>query len=227
MREFTRVCPLCTFQEYPALIRPDVSDKRYTCVHLTCLGSSSIVPTFYPTWSALQHHIRTAHPPTCPHPSCNGRTFTQQKGLRAHMRLHEQREVEAELEASIADAGSDSDDGDHDSSPIAMPPRKRRRGGEVGRDWKCTEDGCDKDFKSVRFDRLFFFPRFFEKNDAHTSISRKRPLLPITTWRICIGATLCARIQAAVVPSVTSTFYSAIRRDYIPRGWTLTIQPPR
>ena len=27
---------------------------------------------------------------------------------------------------------------------------KRRRGGEIGRDWKCTEPGCDKDFKSVR-----------------------------------------------------------------------------
>ena len=27
---------------------------------------------------------------------------------------------------------------------------KRRRGGEIRRDWKCTEPGCEKDFKSVR-----------------------------------------------------------------------------
>ena len=29
-------------------------------------------------------------------------------------------------------------------------PKKRRRGGEVGRDWKCAVAGCEKDFKSVR-----------------------------------------------------------------------------
>lgn len=28
------------------------------------------------------------------------------------------------------------------------PPWKRRRGGEIGRDWKCDVDDCDKDFKS-------------------------------------------------------------------------------
>jgi general transcription factor IIIA len=115
-----------------------------------------------------------AHPPTCPRPSCNGRTFTQQKGLRAHMRLHEQREVEAELEASIVDAGSDGDDGDHGISSIAIPPRKRRRGGEVGRDWKCTEGGCDKDFKSVRFNRLFFPPASLKKKRCpHICLQKK------------------------------------------------------
>lgn len=28
-------------------------------------------------------------------------------------------------------------------------PKKRRRGGELGRDWVCEEEGCGKDFKSV------------------------------------------------------------------------------
>lgn len=40
--------------------------------------------------------------------------------------------------------GSDTED----------PPRKKRRGGEAGRDWKCEVDDCGKDFKSVRSDLL-------------------------------------------------------------------------
>ena len=50
------------------------------------------------------------------------------------MKLHEQREVEEELRSAEAEE----------------PPPKRRRGGEVGRDWVCTQEGCQKDFKSVR-----------------------------------------------------------------------------
>lgn len=84
--------------------------------------------------------MRTVHPPTCPHPECNGKTFTAQKGLRAHMKIHEQRNVEAELQAALAENTLDSDSG---------LPKKRRRGGEVGRDWVCDVLGCDKDFKSV------------------------------------------------------------------------------
>jgi general transcription factor IIIA len=119
------------------------TDKRYTCAHPTCLSSDFATPTFYPNWSTLQHHIRTDHPPTCPHPSCNGRTFTQQQGLRAHLRLHEQREVDAELESALAWSDFDAEDGNE-------PSKKRRRGGEAGRDWKCTMGDCEKAFKSVR-----------------------------------------------------------------------------
>lgn len=46
--------------------------------------------------------------------------------------------VEAEIDAAI-----DADDGDGER------PRKKRRGGDVGRDWKCDVDGCTKEFKSV------------------------------------------------------------------------------
>lgn len=114
-------------------------EKRYTCVHTECLPSSDNTPTYYPTWTALQHHIRTAHPPSCTYASCNGRVFASQKGLRAHQKLHEQRELEEEMAAP-----SDAEDADN-----LQPPRKKRRGGEVGRDWKCDIDGCLKDFKSV------------------------------------------------------------------------------
>ncbi|KAG8729052.1 Strongly-conserved Zn-finger binding protein (TFIIIA) [Ceratobasidium sp. 428] len=32
----------------------------------------------------------------------------------------------------------------------SQPPLKRRRGGEVGRDWTCPQEGCDKAFKSKK-----------------------------------------------------------------------------
>ncbi len=111
------------------------ADKRYTCVHLNCVAEIGGSPVFYTTWSALQHHIRMAHPPTCPHPSCHGKTFTTQKGLRAHEKIHAERDVEAALDSE--------------------PPRKKRRGGEVGRDWVCDVEGCSKDFKSVSARVLF------------------------------------------------------------------------
>ncbi|KAI0825193.1 hypothetical protein BC628DRAFT_1517671 [Trametes gibbosa] len=112
--------------------------KRYTCVHKSCLPAEGQDPVYYSTWSALQHHMRTTHPPTCPHPSCNGKTFTQQKGLRAHLKIHAQRDEEGDMDEAVAGSGSGGDE----------RPRKRRRGGEVGRDWVCDVDGCDKDFKS-------------------------------------------------------------------------------
>ncbi|KAF4598500.1 Strongly-conserved Zn-finger binding protein (TFIIIA) [Pleurotus pulmonarius] len=117
-------------------------DKRYMCAHPTCLAPTS-TPRYFTTWTALQHHMRVDHPPTCTHPSCNGRVFTSQKGLRAHQMLHEEREVEARLDAEMHD--SDAEDSDGES-----PPRKKRRGGELGRDWKCDVDTCDKSFKSKK-----------------------------------------------------------------------------
>lgn len=98
---------------------------------------------FFQTWTALQHHIRSSHPPSCTHPSCNGRVFTTQKGLRAHQKLHEQRDLEAELDNVAADSEQDDED-------TELPAKKKRRGGELGRDWKCDVDGCGKDFKSKK-----------------------------------------------------------------------------
>ncbi|KAF5385936.1 hypothetical protein D9615_002293 [Tricholomella constricta] len=108
----------------------------------TCLPDIGNMPAYYTTWTALQQHIRAAHPPTCIHVSCNGRTFSSQKGLRAHQKLHEQRELDQEMGAAVV---SDAEDVE-----TTEPPLKRRRGGEIGRDWKCDIDGCDKDFKSKR-----------------------------------------------------------------------------
>ena len=118
-------------------------ERRYTCSHESCLQREP--REFFPNWTSLQVHTRTAHPPTCPYSSCKGKTFSQQKGLRAHLRLHEQREIEE----ALVGTGDADDEGD------GRRTAKSRRGGEMGRDWKCSEAGCDKDFKSV-----YLFPFF-------------------------------------------------------------------
>ena len=137
-----RLTMVCASDDPPYAMCPFMpfTEKRYTCVHQSCVPPEGMEPTYYSTWSALQHHTRTAHPPTCPYPSCNGKTFTQQKGLRAHLKIHAQRDQEADIDDAIHGSASENED---------EPPRKRRRGGEVGRDWVCKVDGCGKDFKSV------------------------------------------------------------------------------
>ncbi|TFK23684.1 transcription factor iiia [Coprinopsis marcescibilis] len=115
--------------------------ERYTCVYATCLATADQTPNYFPTWSALQTHIRKEHPPKCTYPDCQERTFASQKGLRAHLKLHEERDLESEMRRHIE---SDADD---EPQPLS---KKQRRGGEIGRDFKCDEDGCEKDFKSKK-----------------------------------------------------------------------------
>ena len=128
-----------------------IVDKRYACIHIDCIGGANSTGTFFSTWSALQSHIRINHPPACLYPSCNGRTFATQGNLRAHIKLHEERETELQLETAE----------DHDE-----PLRKKRRGGDQGRDWQCDVLGCDKDFKSVRVIMVvtFLFPSLTNRN---------------------------------------------------------------
>ncbi|KAE9408670.1 hypothetical protein BT96DRAFT_667614 [Gymnopus androsaceus JB14] len=90
------------------LIMRTHNEKRYTCVHESCLPTAERPIVFYPTFHALQHHTRTAHPPTCTHASCNGRVFASGKNLREHQKLHAQRDEEAQLNAMVA--GSDGED---------------------------------------------------------------------------------------------------------------------
>lgn len=60
--------------------------------------------------------------------------------------MHEEREVEDRLGIGRGEEADEEGEGQD-----SQRPRKRRRGGEIGRDWKCEIDGCDKDFKSVRY----------------------------------------------------------------------------
>ncbi|CAE6516071.1 unnamed protein product [Rhizoctonia solani] len=69
---------------------------RYACAHPDCSKNNTMPFVQFPTWSLLQEHMRSAHPPACPYPACNGRTFTSSKGLRGHVKTHRDRELEAE-----------------------------------------------------------------------------------------------------------------------------------
>ncbi|KAL1410789.1 hypothetical protein Q8F55_001731 [Vanrija albida] len=64
--------------------------SRYTCSHP---DHTERMPTFQ-TWTALQVHMRDAHPPACPHAECNGRTFKSAKHLRAHLKVHADQEAD-------------------------------------------------------------------------------------------------------------------------------------
>jgi len=110
---------------------------RYLCTDVACLtmadnaaSSSKITsPPYFSTWSALQAHIRGAHPPTCLHSKCNKRTFNSQKNLKAHLKTHEDQGNDEQVQTG-ADATSE-------------------RGRNARRDWQCEEEGCTKSFKSV------------------------------------------------------------------------------
>ncbi|EJD52794.1 hypothetical protein AURDEDRAFT_181317 [Auricularia subglabra TFB-10046 SS5] len=115
--------------------------KRYVCVQPSCIANGAAPPVFA-KWTALQQHMRTAHPPTCPHESCNGRTFASQANLRAHLALHNTRNAEDALHQELDEEDVEDED---------EPPRKRRRCDDVvGRDWACPVDGCCKAFKSKK-----------------------------------------------------------------------------
>ena len=64
-------------------------------------ATSNYVYTF-PTWTALQAHMKACHPPKCPWPGC-GKTFSRQDNLRAHFKRHEARKARLEAEAKLCD----------------------------------------------------------------------------------------------------------------------------
>lgn len=132
-------------------------------------------------WSALQAHIKTEHPPTCPQPECDNRTFKSSARLRDHLKVHEQRAADLAAAVSeddlsvyppvlaeglglsrsqrkrkrrqseIAAAAESSPAGSGASSPRKLP----RLGSDVaftGKDWTCGHPGCGKAYKT-RFAR--------------------------------------------------------------------------
>lgn len=66
----------------------------------------------FPTWSALQEHNKTMHPPACRYPECKGKTFKTAKTLRKHMLRRHNHDSEAvhtatdesEVDTSLAQA---------------------------------------------------------------------------------------------------------------------------
>lgn len=61
-----------------------ISEKTYACAHASCINKAEGAPVFN-TWSALQAHIKSDHPPTCPHASCRGQRFSTTSHLRRHL----------------------------------------------------------------------------------------------------------------------------------------------
>lgn len=104
----------------------------------------------FDTWSALQAHIRSDHPPTCPRPECAGKTFKRAENLAAHLRRHEQRDADAAARRELL-AGSAGADAElaQDSVSDGEAEMSGLRGGMEGRDYACEEAGCPKAFKSA------------------------------------------------------------------------------
>lgn len=89
-------------------------DGRYTCSmdhtqpqQATIHDQGPFIYTF-PTWSALQAHMKEAHPPICPWPGC-GKQFQRQDNLRAHYRRHEERRLRLEMEAKVLEGGRENE----------------------------------------------------------------------------------------------------------------------
>lgn len=138
--------------------------------------------------------MRDAHPPACPHPECNGRTFKSAKHLRAHLKVHADQEADlatrpldeidslppvladglsrrqrskrkreslaaAPTDAAPTDGTDDEHDHDQDGEyvPLSEEPQPARKlarvlGGEAGKEWWCSHQGCGATFKT-RFAR--------------------------------------------------------------------------
>lgn len=130
---------------------------RYTCSHP---AHEDDFPSF-PTWSALQAHVRAEHAPTCPHRECHGRTFKSAQRLKEHLKVHAEREIDLGTQVIDEDLPDVLLDGEGEISG----KRKRRRkseaakegglklrridSGSAGKEWVCEQEGCEKSFKTV------------------------------------------------------------------------------
>ncbi|KAK3114468.1 hypothetical protein LTR53_007200 [Teratosphaeriaceae sp. CCFEE 6253] len=79
MRYFCEICPT-------AIATAPLSNAMETTDETTP-GSQEQDRVGYPTYALLQSHITLAHPPTCPHASCNGKPFPSNRALKAHLEI--------------------------------------------------------------------------------------------------------------------------------------------
>ncbi|RXK35101.1 hypothetical protein M231_07653 [Tremella mesenterica] len=129
---------------------------RYTCSH----PSHVIFPSF-PTWSSLQSHLHSAHPPTCPYDQCGGRIFKNPQRLRDHLKVHEQQTLDLGNLVPIPTSQTLSTRADHvdDSSVVKESRRQKRkrllresgtdRGVEVEVNDMVDEEGKGKKLKRI------------------------------------------------------------------------------
>ncbi|GAA5994458.1 hypothetical protein JCM5350_007042 [Sporobolomyces pararoseus] len=93
--------------------------SRYVCLHPDC-AALPLAERQFPLWSLLQKHAKTAHPPTCPYPICNGKTFTTPRGLKNHLAIHER-------EAAKGEEGKDFGDPSQRSSVKRKRSERRKK----------------------------------------------------------------------------------------------------
>ncbi|SPO20694.1 related to Zinc finger protein [Ustilago trichophora] len=145
-------------------------DGRYTCSmdHTKSQGARSasqgpFVYTFS-TWSALQAHMKEAHPPVCPWPGC-GKRFQRQDNLRAHYRRHEHRKLRLELEAKVLE-GSHENELNHLRAELS----DNSYGTSSEEEEEEEEDGPEKIDAAVS---TFGYPGFLSNNHQPNSLTRQ------------------------------------------------------
>lgn len=74
---------------FPTLAKRRAHIKTHDPARYTCALSHPDGQTCtFPNWSALQAHMKVAHPPTCPFPECSGRVFASRAARNAHVKAH-------------------------------------------------------------------------------------------------------------------------------------------
>lgn len=130
--------------------------RQYTCaLHSGEDDADEGGVLHFPTWSALQTHMREVHPPTCPYEICKGKVFKRQENLRAHLQRH--REKEEALEAAegrgyVEDEDEDvlADDSEDEEEAAVVAAREFVCGWQPGNDTTASvTPACTKRFKST------------------------------------------------------------------------------
>ncbi|ODO05504.1 hypothetical protein I350_04555 [Cryptococcus amylolentus CBS 6273] len=137
--------------------------KRFTCAHPSHTDDLPI----FSKWSEFQKHMTDAHPPTCPHPECNNRTFKSNARLRDHLKVHAEQEadrVAKEAREAVAVNGQKEPIPQLVLEGMMKSRRKRKREsaaadddkpkklkkaeGDAGKDHACDWMECEKRFKT-------------------------------------------------------------------------------
>jgi hypothetical protein len=139
-----------------------------------------------------------SHPPTCPYPECQGKSFSQQKGLKVHLKIHEGREVDGRLDGVRM-------------WPMTTNRLLRREG--VG---NTEETGLVTLKGARRTSNRYFLPlNSVSAFSQSRALNRKRRLPRITTSRTSTNGILSALKKIVASPMVTNISFSDMLHGHI------------